>query len=235
MPCPLGYSLPAGGRASPPMTSGAAATAVVESWQYHLRGLWRSGLRLEESLNFWWDRDDKLCPDFSGRRPVYRIPAEMQKSGLDATEPMSPEFAELLLQTPESERTGPVFKPLGLKGQRPTLDRVSRVISAIGEAAHIKVHTSLSTGKVKYASAHDLRRSFGTRWAMRIPAQVLQRMMRHSTIETTMRYYVDLDAEDVADVLWQATSNTFGNTSPLAGGSPESVSLQVAGVASVPE
>jgi len=47
---------------------------------------------------------------------------------------------------------------------------------------------------------------------------VLRRLMRHSSIATTMGYYVDLDAADVADELWTsygntpAAGNTFGNT-----------------------
>jgi hypothetical protein len=31
---------------------------------------------------------------------------------------------------------------------------------------------------------------------------VLRQLMRHSGIETTMAYYVDLDADAVADELW---------------------------------
>ena len=31
---------------------------------------------------------------------------------------------------------------------------------------------------------------------------VLKRLMRHASITTTMGYYVDLDADEVADQLW---------------------------------
>ena len=54
----------------------------------------------------------------------------------------------------------------------------------------------------KFVSAHDLRRAFGTRWAKRVMTAVLTRLMRHASIQTTMVYYVDLDAADVADRLW---------------------------------
>ena len=65
-----------------------------------------------------------------------------------------------LAATPEDERTGPVFAPQSLRGgmARPTLHWASKVISAIGEKAGVKVHTNPDTGKVKYASAHDCRR-----------------------------------------------------------------------------
>jgi hypothetical protein len=31
---------------------------------------------------------------------------------------------------------------------------------------------------------------------------VLQKLMRHASIETTMKFYVDLDADELADGLW---------------------------------
>jgi hypothetical protein len=45
-------------------------------------------------------------------------------------------------------------------------------------------------------------------------------LMRHASISTTMGYYVDLDAGEVADQLWAdygntpATGNTLGNIGP---------------------
>ena len=80
-----------------------------------------------------------------------------------------------------------------------TLKRVSRVVSAIGKRAKIIVNKA----DEKYASSHDLRRSFGTRWARLVKPATLQLLMRHRSIETTMKYYVDLDADDIADELWQ--------------------------------
>ena len=63
-----------------------------------------------------------------------------------------------------------------------------RIISGIGEAANVKVHTDPKTGKVKFASAHDFRRSFGERWAPRVMPQVLMELMRHESIETTLKF-----------------------------------------------
>jgi integrase len=54
----------------------------------------------------------------------------------------------------------------------------------------------------KFASAHDLRRSFGTRWASRVKPVVLQKLMRHANIQTTLTFYVSLDSDDVASQLW---------------------------------
>ena len=76
------------------------------------------------------------------------------------------------------------------------------MISLIGELAGVNGHTHPKTGKVKFASAHDLRRSFGNRWARRVTTAVLQKLMRHASITTTMSYYVDLDAAELAEHLW---------------------------------
>ena len=46
-------------------------------------------------------------------------------------------------------------------------------------------------GKAGFCVLHDLRRNFGRRWAAKVPAQVLQRMMRHSHIKTTMEFYAE--------------------------------------------
>jgi len=52
---------------------------------------------------------------------------------------------------------------------------------------------------------------------------VLQRLMRHAEIQTTMGYYVALSAGEVADELWQKwgkepaageSGNTSGNNGP---------------------
>ena len=64
--------------------------------------------------------------------------------------------------------------------------------------------TDHRTGKVKYATAHDLRRSFGERWSTRLMPQTLMQLMRHESIDTTMRYYVGRNANTTADAVWEA-------------------------------
>lgn len=67
---------------------------------------------------------------------------------------------------------------------------------------------------MKCASAHDLRRSFGERWASRVMPQVLMVLMRDESIETTMRYYVGRNAQTTAEVLWQAHQTAAVPTVP---------------------
>ncbi len=181
------------------------AAAVAASWKHLLRGLWLSGLRLGEALELWWDeRPDKISVDLESRRPMLRIRAELEKGGQDRILPMTPDFASFLLETPEGERHGPVFRPLGLRGQQCRgVDYASRRICAIGEAAGVKVNSD-PKGNVKFASAHDLRRAFGARWAPKVMPAVLQQLMRHESIETTLRYYVGQNAHATADAVWSA-------------------------------
>ena len=74
----------------------------------------------------------------------------------------------------------------------------------------MKVHTHGTTGKVEFAGAHDLRRSFGERWAMRVMPQVLMQLMRHETIEKTLKFYIGRNAEAITDVLWESRSESIG-------------------------
>ena len=184
------------------------------NWKHYLTGLWLSGLRLEESLVLSWDDEGTLLIDLSGKHPRLRIWADAEKGNQDRLLPLTPDFAEWLLKTPKEQRVGRVFRLNGLLSGKPiTPKRVSRVVSAIGKKAGVIVNKIDG----KYASAHDLRRSFGTRWASKVKPATLQLLMRHESIETTLKYYVDQDADDVASELWNqhvATGNTFGNSGP---------------------
>lgn len=182
-----------------------------------LRGLYLSGLRLEEALRLWWDREDMIHVDnLDGRRPVLHIPAgSLQKNGKETYSPLTPDFVAFLRETPSQERQGAVFNVLGIKcdkatGQRKvnrSPDYVGRIISGLGERAKILVDRDRATGDIKWASAHDLRRSFGDRWSQRVMPVTLKEMMRHAAIETTMKYYVGRSAEMTADVIWSAPAD----------------------------
>jgi integrase len=135
--------------------------------------------------------------------PMLRIPGGRQKTGKDELYPLTPDFAEFLERTPPDERTGPVFSPLDLNGQYrvDAVEGVSQVLASIGEVARVRV-SQAEAKKIKHASAHDLRRSFGNRWAQRLMPAELKALMRHEDIKTTMDYYVDLEAGDIAKKLW---------------------------------
>lgn len=177
-----------------------------ERWQRLIRGLYLSGLRLGEALALSWDDGAEIMVDGSGKYPALRIRAEAEKAHRDRLLPIAPEFAEFLLAIPEARRHGLVF---GIKGPDGPLStkRASRYISLIGKAAKVVIDKA----EDRYATAHDLRRSFGSRWAPRVTPAVLRDLMRHSSITTTMSYYVDLNAENVGDVLRSALGTNSGN------------------------
>lgn len=196
-------------------TAATVGDAHAPSWRFLLRGLWASGLRLAESLEFYWDKQDKLHPDFSQEFPMYRIHADQEKGKQDRLMPMVPEFAEFLQEVPQADRTGLVFK-LPKRKRRDDfirVDWVGKVISKIGKEAGIVVDQR----KEKFASAHDLRRSFGERWSWKVMPQMLMQLMRHENIETTMKYYVGRNAQEAARLLWSDrkmhdAGNDSGNT-----------------------
>jgi integrase len=183
--------------------------AAIESWQHYLKGLWFSGLRLDESLNLSWDRDDRPRVDLTAEIPLLAIPAEWQKADRDTQTTITPDFAKFLLQTLPADRRGPVFRPM-MPGGVARYDQAGKMVSLIGELARVVVHTHPKTGKVKFASAHDLRRSFGTRWSKVVSASELQDMMRHADYHTTQAYYVDNQAVDLARNIWRKAGVDLG-------------------------
>ena len=171
-----------------------------ESVKFLLRGLWLSGLRLGEALSLTWDQwADGIRVDMSGDHVFLLIPAESEKGGQDRTYPVTPDFAELLRSVPESQRSGFVFNPILHRGDSRRLNSVSDLIRKLGKSAQIKVDEK--GGQAIWASAHDLRRAFGARWARRVSSMVLKDLMRHASVSTTEKYYVGINAAETAALL----------------------------------
>lgn len=95
---------------------------------------------------------------------MLRVLAELEKGRRNRLVPITPGFAELLIQVPQEERTGPVFFPISA-GPRFLADWYSRIACRIGKKAEVIVDTDPKSGKVNYAGLHDLRRAFAQRWA----------------------------------------------------------------------
>jgi integrase len=209
-------------RSATPDVVGESASS---SWQFLLKGFWTSGLRLEHACPLHWQAGKGHSVDFTGKRPMFVIRGALEKGKRDRLLPMAPEFAELLETIPKEQRQGCIFKPQAKRNGAPLpkQHRIGEIIAQIGKAANVVVDTDAQSGEpTKYASAHDLRRAFGQRCAMRVMPAVLQKLMRHASIQTTMQYYVSLEAEDTADELWRAVGNTLGNSSPDEGGEGQS-------------
>lgn len=203
------------------------------SWRELVLGLWWSGLRINEGCRLHWTDDRYITADLEGRRPMFRINSAASKNRKTQRFPIAPEFHEMLQAVPESERHGFVFNPV-LRGRRVKVDRMIRILSAIGEKAGIVVGRDVEEEPV-YASAHDLRRAFGTRWAKRVMPNVLKVLMRHASISTTMTFYVDQSEDEAADSMWEAFSRTApgtesGTIPPQAGSDAESETTVTEGV-----
>jgi integrase len=172
---------------------------LAEEWKLYLSGLWYSGLRRQESLILSWDEHEPFAIDMTGLFPRFKISAKAQKSRKSQYLPMTPDFAEWLLKSVHlADRQGLVFTPHGTAGTQLTGSEVGRYISSIGRKAEVEV----KPGSGKFATCHDFRRSFGTRWARRVMPAELKLLMRHASIETTMKYYVGIEADDIAAGLW---------------------------------
>lgn len=174
---------------------------AARSWRKLLIGLWLSGLRLEEALELRWDdRAAALSLDTGGKIPLMII--RDQKSGKSQTMPITKDFGLWVLRR-RRDPSGFVF-PIAKLRYRDVrnVNATSKTISSIGQAAGIVV--SEGTEKKKYASAHDLRRSFGLRWSSRLMPAELKQLMRHADISTTMKYYAIADAESFGEKLWNS-------------------------------
>ena len=203
-------------------TRSVVSKSRAKAWRRYLRGLWSSGLRLGESINLSWDIPGTIRVLMENpARPMFHIPAGAEKGNKNRLLPVSPELARLLTRIPVENRTGYVFDIPSAIGTRYSDTRsVGRVISDIGKKARVVVDTVVGPDgkeKIKFATAHDLRRAFGQRWSSKVMPTTLMELMRHETIETTMKFYVGSNAETTADILWSAyeefrTSNTFGNS-----------------------
>ena len=180
--------------------------------EFFVRGLAASGLRISEALRLSWDSWEPFRVVLREKDAIFIIPAEGEKGFSDRVYPVSPEFTEMLRAV--VDKTGRVFK-LPKQKQRGGLDwtvsRASEMIGDLGEAANIIVNP-----KGKFASAHDLRRTFAEKWTAHLKPQYLQIVMRHRSIQTTMGYYASRDASEITAAMHAAQGNTQGNTNSEA-------------------
>jgi len=175
----------------------------VPMYQRFIRGISLCGLRLDEARRLEWDSPTgEIVLDTSKER--WKIIYRVQKNGKEIPLPVMDDFQAFLESLP-GDRRGRVF------GVTVDTDCCSRVISRAGKAAKIVVSThSRRDGKPKYASAHDLRRTFGARWAELLPEVVLAAIMRHSSIETTRKHYAMMDAERLERAITDAIRRRDG-------------------------
>lgn len=167
-------------------------------WRRFLKLLWLSGLRIGEAYSLAWDAGPLHVHLDTKPYPLILIDSEGQKSRQDQAVPMAPDLVAWLNRTPPKERIGRVADVRTTTGTRFSTKKLGVRISEIGEHVGVIVQSDPE----KHASAHDIRKSFATRWAAKVRPITLQRMMRHSDLSTTLKYYVGLSAADVGAELW---------------------------------
>lgn len=172
-------------------------------WKRTIRWLWLSGLRISEAVKLSWDSMEPFSVQLTAESAYFVISSIGQKSRKEELCPMAPDFADTLRRVPYKLRKGLVFR---LPFSR---HWVQSVLRKIGKRARIKVNQQGKT-----VSAHDLRRSFCTRWSSLVKTPVLQRMARHADIDTTMKYYVLHDAKTINDELREVMGGLSGGLRP---------------------
>jgi integrase len=143
-----------------------------QAWRTFIATAWYTGMRRNEMLDLTWDDPERPHVSFADNR--IRIPAEYNKSDADQWLPIHPQLVEILKALP-GERRGRLFR----LSESPR--EVSRKFGKLAKSLGLKI------------TLHDLRRSFGSRYAAVVPAPVLQRLMRHADIKTTLNFYTNID------------------------------------------
>ncbi len=173
--------------------------------QRTIQAAWSIGLRRSEVFDVYWDREDYIHPlGLNAGTPRIFFPASRHKAGRDLLLPLLPEAAEMLRKTPKRDRQGAVFLPLkGIRKRIESPDGLGKLISLAGKKANIITHKDPTTGRVRYATMHDLRRSLGERLAhsetLSIPE--VAHMMRHRKIDTTLAHYANMQCTTLGDKL----------------------------------
>jgi integrase len=147
---------------------------------------WLGGLRLNEALALEWDETDKApWLNFAEDRIV--LPAGFVKGDEDQWVPLDPVLREALNALPRKGQK--VFHFVAKDGHPLTDIAVSAQVRGLAKAAGVKL------------TMKSLRKGFGCRYAGKVPAQVLQKLMRHASIKTTMDYYANVDDAAIEAVL----------------------------------
>jgi integrase len=166
---------------------------------------WLAGLRMGEALALEWQETDKApWLDFARSRIV--IPAEFAKAVKDQWVPLDPALRAALEALPRHGRK--VFRFVARDGHPVGQKAVGVRVLTLAKAAGVRL------------CMHSLRKGFGCRYAGKVSAHVLQRLMRHASIKTTMDYYVNIDdavEEAVLGAKCNGQRNSPGQDEPARG------------------
>lgn len=181
--------------------------ALSPQWERFLAMLWLSGLRINEAVALSWDSAPYRI-DLESQPYPCLFYSPKQKSRKEEAVPIAPDFYEWLRGTPPLKRRGLVAPVVSESGEQFGTEKAGLKISEIGALAEIVTPSG-------FATAHDFRRSFGTRWALQVRPNTLKKMMRHSSLATTLKFYLTLSAEDAGQDLWKNVPRNVPNGGDL--------------------
>jgi integrase len=167
-----------------------AACGDDQQMRVYLLCAWLAGCRRNEAAELRRSRTEEFpWVDFVGQRIWF--PAEFVKGNADQWVPLDRRLAEELRALPE-RTDGRFFWFAPQPGQRPGRKKSGGVGLVRAEALGARVSRLARQSGVSL-TYKSLRRGFGCRHAATVSAHVLQRLMRHANIETTLRYYANVD------------------------------------------
>jgi integrase len=173
------------------------AKSPDENMRVFLLTGWLAGLRLNEACCLEWEEADK-APYLDIPRERIVLPAGFVKAVEDQWVPLDRELQEALLALPRHGRR--VFRFVDHKGRPVKAKAVGNRVAFLGRQAGVKL------------TMKSLRRGFGCYWASRVPAQVLQKLMRHHHISLTMTYYANVDDAATAAILNRERNSSRNTT-----------------------
>jgi integrase len=174
------------------------AKAKDDNMRAYLLTGWLAGLRLTEaSLLEWEPTETAPYLDFSRNRII--LPAEYVKADRDQWLPLDPQLCQVLEKLPRQRRK--VFRFVNSRGTPLTVNGISQRVADLAEKASVRL------------TMKALRRGFGCRYAGKVSAHVLQRLMRHANLKITMTYYANIDAA-VEEAVLGPQCNSSRNSAP---------------------
>jgi integrase len=178
---------------------------------------WLAGLRLAEAFNLAWEPTEE-APYLDLARDRIVLPAGMVKAVEDQWVPLDPILRNAIEKLPPNGKR--VFHFVGPTGKPVVVNTLSDRVVALASKAGVRL------------TMHSLRKGFGCRYAGKVSAHVLQRLMRHAKITTTMDYYANVD-EAVEEAVLGRRRNSLRNSGgkePLSAEGVDSVTgLQLGG------
>jgi integrase len=178
------------------------AKADQQTQVYLLCG-WLAGLRLHEAWALEWEANDE-APYLDLDRNRIILPGTFTKAVKDQWVPLDPVLRKALEALPRHGKRVFRFPGIGrCSGMLLGSGAVGERIKALAKRAGVRL------------TMKTLRKGFGCRYAGHVSAHVLQRLMRHANIKTTLDYYVNID-DAVEEAILGPKRNVSRNKSPNA-------------------